>query len=405
MKPQVIKTPEEYEQALAHIETLMDAEPGSAEEKELELFVLLVEAYEEEHFPLGLPDPIEAIKFRMEQEGLTRKDLVPYIGSMSKVSEVLNRKRPLSLRMIRRLHAGLGIPAEVLLQEPGKESIAPPRYAVSEFPFSKMFKRGYFQFSGPLAMAKEYGEELLAELFSVFGEQAPQALYRRADKEVDEKALLAWLARAMQLARQENLPPYTPEDLTETFFQDLVRLSIFGNGPVLAKEFLNKYGIHLIVLPHFPKTYLDGAAFIAPTGQPAVGLTLRYDRLDNFWFTLLHELAHVRLHLHDGNVAFFDDTEKQPEGDDPKEQEANQFARNALIPPAAWEEWKDRLLTNYADDLLKTFAHRLRIHPAIVAGRVRWETGDYTHHSSLLGTGLVRKQLLKEERRLVPSEV
>ena len=122
MEPKVIKNEADYEAALAYVAKLMDAEPGTREEEELELFSLLVEQYELEHFPIEPPDPVEAILFRMEQEGLTRKDLVAYMGSPSRVSEVLNRKRPLSLAMIRSLHAGLGIAAEVLLQEPKKRT-------------------------------------------------------------------------------------------------------------------------------------------------------------------------------------------------------------------------------------------------------------------------------------------
>ena len=118
MQPKVIKTEAEYEVALARVADLMDAQPGSPDEQELELFALLVEQYEQEHFPIAPPDPVEAILFRMEQEGLTRKDLAAYIGSPSKVSEVLNRKRPLSLSMIRALHRGLGIPTDILVQEP-----------------------------------------------------------------------------------------------------------------------------------------------------------------------------------------------------------------------------------------------------------------------------------------------
>jgi HTH-type transcriptional regulator/antitoxin HigA len=117
MKPKIIKTAEEHEAALAHLESLMDAEPGSKAEEELELWSLLVEQYEKEHFPIGDPDPIEAIRFRMDQLGLRQRDLVEYIGPKSKVSEVLNRKRPLSLSMIRGLHVRLGIPAATLVQE------------------------------------------------------------------------------------------------------------------------------------------------------------------------------------------------------------------------------------------------------------------------------------------------
>lgn len=117
MKLKIIKTEEEYTEALARVETLMDAKPGSAREEELELWSLLVERYEQEHFPIDIPDPVEAIKFRMEQEGLRQKDLAKYFPGKNRVSEVLNRKRPLSIGMIRSLHRGLGIPAEVLLKE------------------------------------------------------------------------------------------------------------------------------------------------------------------------------------------------------------------------------------------------------------------------------------------------
>jgi HTH-type transcriptional regulator/antitoxin HigA len=114
LKP--IRTKADYKEALETITSLLDAPVGSREAGTLEVRSLLVEAYEEEHHPIGPPDPIEAIKFRMEQMGLTRRDLEPYIGSRARVSEVLNRKRQLSVEMIRRLNAGLGIPAEILIQ-------------------------------------------------------------------------------------------------------------------------------------------------------------------------------------------------------------------------------------------------------------------------------------------------
>ena len=117
MKPKIIKTGEEYAGALARVEALMDAKPGSPKEEELELWSLLVERYEEENFPIDLPDPVEAIKFRMDQEGLRQKDLERFFPGKNRVSEILNRKRPLSIGMIRALHRGLGIPAEVLLRE------------------------------------------------------------------------------------------------------------------------------------------------------------------------------------------------------------------------------------------------------------------------------------------------
>jgi HTH-type transcriptional regulator/antitoxin HigA len=118
MTPKIIKTDAEHEAALAHVETLMDAAPGSKAEAEFELWSLLVEKYEEEHFPIAAPDPVSAIEFRMEQMGLNRSDLLRFIPNKSKVSEVLGRRRPLSLPMIRSLASGLRIPAAVLLQKP-----------------------------------------------------------------------------------------------------------------------------------------------------------------------------------------------------------------------------------------------------------------------------------------------
>lgn len=111
----LIKTEEEYESALARIDELFDSEPDTPEGDEFELLVSLVEIYEKEHYPIEAPDPISAIKFRMEQEGLTNADMVAYLGSRSKVSEVFSGKRQLSITMIRKLVEGLHIPAEILI--------------------------------------------------------------------------------------------------------------------------------------------------------------------------------------------------------------------------------------------------------------------------------------------------
>ena len=121
MKPKVIHSEADYELALQRIDALMDGDPDptSPEGQELELFSHLVEHYEKEKYPMDFPTPVEAIRFRMEQQGLKNKDLVCFIGSASKVSEVISGRRSLSLTMIRNLVNGLGIPAEVLIGRPG----------------------------------------------------------------------------------------------------------------------------------------------------------------------------------------------------------------------------------------------------------------------------------------------
>jgi HTH-type transcriptional regulator/antitoxin HigA len=117
MKPRVLKTESDYQEALAEIEARMDAAPSCKQELELELWSLLVESYEREHHPIDTPDPVEAIRFRIEQQGLRPGDLTPFFRRRSFITEVLGRKRPLTLPMIRALSSGLHIPAEVLIRQ------------------------------------------------------------------------------------------------------------------------------------------------------------------------------------------------------------------------------------------------------------------------------------------------
>jgi len=111
-----IRTQRDYRQALKEVETLMEARRNTPEGDHLDVLVTLIEAWEGKHYPMDMPDPIEAIKYHMEQRGLSPRDLVPFIGSRNRVHEVLNRKRSLTLKMISRLHEGLGIPAESLIK-------------------------------------------------------------------------------------------------------------------------------------------------------------------------------------------------------------------------------------------------------------------------------------------------
>lgn len=394
MKPKLIKTAADHKAALARIEAIFDAKPGTPAGDELDLLTTLVELYEEKAFPIGLPSPLAAIQFRMEQQGLKAKDLIPYIGSASKVSEVLAGKRALSLTMIRNLVNGLGIPADVLLQEAGAK--LPSDAALQEgkhFPVAEMVKRGWFAgFQGTVAEAKSQLEDLL----NVFvGKLGPNALMPAMNRQHvrnggkhDDHALTAWRIRVANLALRESLPAYKPGTVTADFLREVARLSYLDSGPLLAKEFLNKNGIHVVCERHLPKTHLDGAALKLPDGSPVVALTLRHDRLDNFWFTLLHELAHVALHLDkDGLDAFFDDLSEDGKKDK-CEKEADKLASEALIPEAEWKEAK--LTKKSLPGMVQAFAVRLRISPSIPAGRVRYESKNYTVLKPLIGSGKLR---------------
>ena len=393
MAPTLIKTESQYEQALARIDALMDAEPGTPEGDELDLLVALVQLYEARAHPIALPDPISAIRFRMEQQGLRQKDLVAFLGSKSRASEVLRGKRPLSLNMIRALHEGLGIPAEVLLGKP-RASIPLNTEGLEwgRFPLGEMLKRGWLgNFKGTIAEAREHAEELVRGFFEPLCQIGVQPAFCRqhvrSRSQMDEYAILAWRARVLILARSPEVGSYNAGTISKDFMADLVHLSYLSQGPLLAREFLARNGIHLVIVPHLPKTHLDGAAMILPSGNPVVGLTLCYDRLDNFWFTLCHELGHVALHLAGKpDECYLDDiaVTKGP----PVERQADKFAEDSLIPPGLW---RDRPVRRANPRDIISFADKIRVHRAIVAGRIRREKGNYRIASKLVGQGQVRR--------------
>lgn len=378
----LIKTEQDHEEALSHLVTLLDMNPASntPESDDIDVLAVLIEKYEQEKFPIEQPDPVEAIKFRMEQEGLINKDLASYIGSESKVSEVLNGKRNLSLNMIRRLSVGLGISAEILIQAPEQKKASSQSIDWVRFPIAEMRKRGYFEgFSGTLSELKEYlPEKITAFLASVpSGFNLQSALLRTSahlysnDKITDEYALWAWQVRVLQRAQNQTLKgSYVKGTVSLSWMQDLARLSWSDQGPQLAAEFLSQHGIHLVIEKHLPKTYLDGAVCVTDDGNPVVALTLRFDRLDSFWFSLMHELAHIALHL-DGNQSWYLDILGAPICDE-VEQEADELAKEALIAKSVWE---NRGVLNA--DKVRKLSKELSISTCIVAGRERFETKNY----------------------------
>ena len=162
-----IRTEEDYDAALARISELFQAETGTPDGDERDVLVDLVEMYEEKHHPIGYPSPIAAIEFRMDQAGLTPRDLVPYIGSRARVSEVLSGKRAITMAMARALHEHLGIPAEVLLQKPVESfgatlnDLGPRRW-----PLKEMAKRGWIP---NLSDLRDHAEEAIAGLIERAG--------------------------------------------------------------------------------------------------------------------------------------------------------------------------------------------------------------------------------------------
>ena len=395
-----IRTEADYKASLARIEALMDAELGTSEGEELDVLADLVEHYEEKHEQVGFPSAIAAIKFRMEQANLAPRDLVPFIGSRAKVSEVLSGKRPLTMPMARALHEHMGIPAAVLFRESGAKGGDPLEgLEWQRFPFKAMVKLGWLPKTRRLGNS---ARDAIQDLIRRAGgpDVSGVALFRkndhaRANAKADAYALKAWCWQVLaEASRSRPAVPYKPGTVTPTFLRQVARLSWSEDGPSLAREFLEKHGIPLIVVPHLPKTYLDGAALKLDDGTPVVALTLRYDRVDNFWFCLLHELAHVGRHMeNDGDTAFVDDlTLRNVTGvhEDPKELQADEWAEEALIPRKIWET--SAVCVQPTPMSVINLANALQIHPAIVAGKVRHEQRNYRLLSQFVGTGEVRRQ-------------
>jgi HTH-type transcriptional regulator / antitoxin HigA len=393
MEFKVIRTDEQYRSYLEQVMQLMSAATtsGTPESERLELLSVLIESYENSKYPIESPDPIDAIQFRMEEKNLKQADLVPYFGTRSRVSEVLGRKRPLTVQMIRALSVGLGISADTLVGLGQSEPVVDKEDVDwSSFPVSEMVKRGWI---GRLRdSSKKAVEDSVKSFILEAGLQFGSAAFRRtvhgdAQSPSTRYALYAWLARIIQKSRasRSNLGRYTEETLSSEFLKRLAQMSWSARGPLMAVEYLEQHGISVVIEPHLNGTLLDGAALKDSNGTPIIALTLRFDRIDNFWFTLLHEVVHIWKHV-GSDEAFLDDLNSSSE--DRREAEANRLAAEAFIPRLLWRR-SDAYLTQ-SREAINALAKDLRIHPAIIVGRLRKETGNYSLFPDLVGQNEVK---------------
>lgn len=394
-----IRNEVDYDAALARVDYIMSTAVNDDLRDELDVLSTLIEVYEDEHYPIDLPSPVEAIQFRMEQSNLSQAALVPYVGSRAKVSEILSGKRTLTLKMIRALNTHLGIPAEVLIGDGNVADLQKPIKEVhwDRFPIRELLKRGWLETN---KRAAKSAEDLMAGLLQQAGgmQAVPQALYRKNDStrqnaSMDPYALQAWCLYVLAKAREQRLPAtYHEGAIDEDFLRFLATLSRLSDGPKRAVEALAQKGVAVVYARHLPKTYLDGAAMRTKEQVPVIGLSLRYDRLDNFWFCLLHETVHVWRHLNDENDFFIDDLKLDPTDHAENwsvEEEADSLAQEALIPSGKWSDVN--LLSKATPSRVMAFAQLVNVHPAIVAGRVRRETGNYRLLSQFVGSNEVRQ--------------
>ena len=177
--------------------------------------------------------------------------------------------------------------------------------------------------------------------------------------------------------------------------REVAQLSAQPTAPAQSRDFLAQHGIGFEYVRHLPRTHLDGAALRLPGGSPVIGMTLRYDRIDNFWFTLLHELAHLGRHLgpRSNETGFVYDLslrDVEAGAGDSSEVEADEWAQDALVPPEIWNG--GIILDNPALMAVMHMAWEAKVNPAVVAGRVRHEWGNSRLLSQFVGAGEVRRQ-------------
>ncbi|MGG9998969.1 ImmA/IrrE family metallo-endopeptidase [Pseudovibrio ascidiaceicola] len=254
------------------------------------------------------------------------------------------------------------------------------------FPLKEMDKRGWFE---------DLHEKSLIDTAKRFflefgGSRVTTTTFHRkkvrTGSDLNEEALFAWQVRAMQLVRKkELLEDGYPVCWEASWVPDLVKLSNKRDGPILARDFLWQKGIALVVERHLQGMHTDGAAWMSESGRPTIGLTLRHDRLDNFWFTLLHELGHVLLHL--SKTSEYDFFDEEHETSDEFEKEADEFAQNMLIPKKKWDMCSSRFILS-EDELIED-AREIEVHPAILAGRIRRDKNNYTLFHNQLGQNTV----------------
>ncbi|MCK9404388.1 MAG: XRE family transcriptional regulator [Chitinophagaceae bacterium] len=335
--------------------------------------------------------PLALIKSRIAN-GFTQAQLADMLGlKMQQIQRYESEKyETASLKTLIKIAECLNIKINADVQI--KTIEAPDNLDVANYPFKQMFQRKWFKnFSGSFNDAIIDSKNLLETLFERAGFKSFQYSLNkksvRSGSSLNTFALNAWYAHILIKAKEQAIPSvFKKEVITQDWLSTLAHFSIEDDGPLKAIEFLRNSGIRVVIEPQLEGTFLDGAALLLDSNEPIVAMTLRHDRLDNFWFVLFHEIAHIYLHLSDSLTVIFDDLDVKIDG---IEQEADEFSLNSLIPNSVWK--KSLVRFNPSKETITNQAKTLKIHPALIAGRIRRESGRYYQFSDLIGQGEVRK--------------
>lgn len=263
------------------------------------------------------------------------------------------------------------------------------------FPLSEIISRKWIKSN--LRDLKKYPQKVFDEFLELVGtEEIPQkvllrkTLHKNTKSLMNDYALLAWSIRVLNRGVNSCCPnKYNPEIMSNDFLREVAQFSRFDDGPLKIRDFLADHGIALVAEKPLTGSKFNGASLMSKSGAPIIGLTLSYDRLDNFWFTLLHELAHVWKHLHSDDDLYIDFFSHREEDkiDSPEEQEANKIAREVLIP---LEYTTHDAFIIRSEQAVLDLANELNIHPSIIAGRIRHDNDSWYILSNLVNKESVR---------------
>lgn len=326
--------------------------------------------------PARVPPPGRILLRELEARGWTQKDLAEITGRpIQTINEIIQAKKQITPETALELSEAFGTSAEFwtnleanyrlhLAKKEGRgQSIARKSQLYSFAPVSEFIKRGWIQATDSI----EELERAICNFFDInsIDEQPHLAINFRCSLERNPESIaqFAWAKRVENLAQQQTVASFDRDQL-QAAIPEMLKFAENPEDVQHIPDLLLSLGVHFVIVPHLSKTYLDGAAFYLD-GHPVVAMTLRYDRIDSFWFTLMHELGHI-VAGHQGS--YLDDLGNLAVNDE--ESEANQLAANWLIDPIALQEFVTQYRPRFSRKAIEQFAHQQKRHPGIILGRL-----------------------------------
>ena len=329
--------------------------------------------------PARVPAPGRIIRRELEARGWTQKDLAHIMDRPEQaISQIVRGRKRVTPETALELASAFGTSADVWLnleanyqlhrarQEQDNPDISRRSRLYELIPLTEILRRGWIQDYPSLDEMEQAVCDFL-EIATPADQPQVAANYRQSQSNDPEiAAQLAWVKRVRHLTRAQSVGGWDREGL-QTAIPQLLACAVEAKDVARVPTALHDLGLHFVIVPHLSQTYLDGAALIT-NGRPVVALTLRYDRIDSFWFSLLHELAHV-VAGHEG--VYLDNLDEQDENE--SEAEANRLARDWLIDPEAMREFVAATQPYFSEEKIRAFARSQGRHPGIVLGRLQYE--------------------------------